>query len=185
MSKLHTDRAEALPMSGPTWAGTPIAYRVLGWAGQKLGRAHEALFILREQTPEEFYPLDICFGDNPNALNAEGLLLVAARRLARAADSLAECCGELDSSSLALLQAETAPAPTILRTEALPVAEQALDVGLEPPILDHRSALKRLSLLVRAFRLSATAMIASESLDQSEVAVLQGALAPFEARSRP
>src|SRR5262245_31750682 len=88
MASPHNGHGDALPMSGRKWAGRPIACRVLGWAEQQLGKAHEALRIIREQTPEDLYPLDLLFGGSPVALINEGLLAVAARRLARGAGFL-------------------------------------------------------------------------------------------------
>src|SRR5262245_12561816 len=180
---------ETLPLSGPGWAGTPIAYRVLGWAEQHLREAHDALCIIREETPEGLYPRDLMHGGGRHALVNAGLLVVTAREVAKAAGFLAECSAELDSHSFATLQADTAP-PTILPTEAplaavevfLAAAEHALDLPTSPSQLDDPSALSWLDLLVRASRLAATLLIASGWLDTSEQALVQGPMAPFEAR---
>jgi hypothetical protein len=165
---------------------------VLFWAEQDLVEAHAALRLIREETPEELYPLDLMHGGGRHALINAGLLVVTARELAKAADFLAEACAELDSHSFATLQAKTAP-PTILPTEAsdpgvrvlLPAAEHALDLPTSPCQLDDCSALSWLDLLVSALRLAATLLIASGWLDTSEQTLLQGAMAPFEARREP
>jgi len=129
MSKCHDGHAEVLPMSGPRRAGTPIAYRVLGWAEQHLREAHAALCIIREETPEGLYPRDLMHGGGRHALVNAGLLVVTAREFAKAADFLAEACAELPSHCFATLQAETAP-PTILPTDS-PLA--AVEVFLAAP----------------------------------------------------
>jgi hypothetical protein len=183
---------ETLPMSGPGWAGTPIAYRVLGWADQHLREAHDALCIIREETPAGLYPRDLLHGGGRHALVNAGLLVVTAREVAKAAALLAEACAELDSRSFATLQAETAP-PTILQTEArlpavevfLAAAEHVLDLPTSPFPRDDCSAPSWLDLRVGACRLAATLLIASGWLDTSEQSLVQGAMAPFEARREP
>jgi hypothetical protein len=176
-------------MSGPRRAGIPIAYRVLDWAHQELVEAHVALRIIREETPGTLYPLDLMHGGGRHALVNAGLLVMTARELAAAADFLAEACAELDSHSFAMLQNETAP-PTILPTEEslsavgvfLPAAEHALALPTSPCQLDDSNALWWLGLLVHACRLAATLLIASGWLGTSEQALVEGAMAPFEAR---
>jgi hypothetical protein len=130
-------------MSGPGWAGTPIAYRVLDWAERHLREAHDALCIIREETPEGLYHATSCTAVAGTRWSNAGLLVVTAREFAKAAGFLAECSAELDSHSFATLQADTTP-PTILPTEAplaavevfLAAAEHALDLPTSPSQLD-------------------------------------------------
>jgi hypothetical protein len=188
----HDGYSEAL-MAGLGWAGTPIPYRVLWWAEQELRMAHYSLCIIPGTTPEGLYPLDLTHGEGPWALVNEGLFVVTARELAKAAGFLAECCAELDSHCFATLQAETAPPTTPLKTEEpfpgdgiyIPAVEHALDLPSSPCKSDDRSALSWLNLLVRSCRLAATLLIASGWLDTSEQALVEGAMAPFEARREP
>jgi hypothetical protein len=172
MVNRHNGHGAALPMSGPEWPGTPIPYRVVGWAAQQLDMAREALRTIRERTPEDFYPLDLLFGGCPEALVNEGLLVVVARRLTKAAEYLTEASAELDFVTLATLRAETAP-PLLPKADpsgrhngpCLAIAEKALDGGGGPGLLDDRAVPPWLRDLVRACRVAAAALVASGYID--------------------
>jgi hypothetical protein len=90
----------------------------------------------------------------------------------RAAEFLAEACGELDFTTLATLRAETAP-PSVPKRDprgcpngaCLSQAEKALDIGFGPDLVDDRSAAAWLTELVRACRLAAAALVASGYID--------------------
>jgi hypothetical protein len=179
-------RGEPLPMSAPEYAGRPVPYRLLLWAYHAIADAYEALFCIREQTDPEFYPLDLRFGDNPERLAGEGLLVISARRIAQAAHWLARACCELDAASRATLRTETEPAqlwadgdyPT--NAHLLTTAEEGLGAVRLPEQLDASSGRAWLTDLLAACRLAGTTLAASGHLRHVDRDLVHKALAPFE-----
>jgi hypothetical protein len=172
MASRHNGHGLTLPMAAPTLAGRRSAYRGLFWASYHLDRVREALACIREGSGE-YYPLDPTYDGNPAGLANKGLFVVAARELAEAARGLAECCEELDFTTRATLRAQTAPPPMPKRDPSgcpngacLPLAEKALDIGFGPDLVDDRSAVARLTALVRACRRAAAALVASGYVDE-------------------
>jgi hypothetical protein len=176
------------PMSGPEYVGRPMPYRLLMWAYNTIVDALEALTGIRERTYPEFYPLDIGFGGNPERLVDEGLLIVAARRVADAAQLLARACCELDATSLTMLRAETKPPANLWKDGEYPTnahllttAEEALGVITVPEqLLDECSGRALLTDLVAACRLAGTTLVASGHLRDADRDLVHRAIAPFE-----